>query len=81
MYLSVENRDFFLDAQDEIDSEEMSVAFNDVMGCDEAKKELEEVVEFLKSPEKFSELGGKLPKGVLLVGPPGKTFFASYLTV
>lgn len=64
-------RRFFFDTQDEIDSEEMNVTFNDVMGCDEAKKELQEVVEFLKSPEKFSKLGGKLPKGVLLVGPPG----------
>lgn len=64
-------RRFFLDTQDEADPEEINVTFNDVMGCDEAKKELLEVVEFLKSPEKFSKLGGKLPKGVLLVGPPG----------
>lgn len=69
---------FFLDTQDEIDSEEISVGFGDVMGCDEAKRELQEVVEFLKSPEKFAKLGGKLPKGVLLVGPPGtgKTLLA-----
>lgn len=52
--------------------------FTDVHGCDEAKEELQELVEFLKSPEKFSTLGGKLPKGVLLVGPPGtgKTLLA-----
>ena len=52
--------------------------FADVHGCDEAKEELQEVVEFLKAPEKFSSLGGKLPKGVLLVGPPGtgKTLLA-----
>jgi len=51
----------------EIDPEDISVSFDDVKGCDEAKQELKEVVEFLKNPEKFSNLGGKLPKGVLLV--------------
>ncbi|KAF2400935.1 ATP-dependent metallopeptidase Hfl [Trichodelitschia bisporula] len=52
--------------------------FTDVHGCEEAKEELQELVEFLKSPDKFSTLGGKLPKGVLLVGPPGtgKTLLA-----
>lgn len=52
--------------------------FTDVHGCEEAKEELQELVEFLKAPEKFSTLGGKLPKGVLLVGPPGtgKTLLA-----
>jgi len=52
--------------------------FEDVAGCDEAKEELKEIIEFLKSPRKFQALGGKIPKGVLLVGPPGtgKTLMA-----
>jgi len=47
------------------------ITFADVAGCDEAKDELQEIIEFLKDPQKFSRLGGRLPKGVLLVGPPG----------
>lgn len=47
----------------EVDPEDITVSFDDVKGCDEAKQELKEVVEFLKNPEKFSSLGGKLPKG------------------
>ncbi|KAK9758510.1 NHR1 homology to TAF [Popillia japonica] len=64
--------------QVEVDPEDIHVTFDDVKGADEAKQELKDVVEFLKNPEKFSSLGGKLPKGVLLVGPPGtgKTLLA-----
>ena len=54
------------------------VTFDDVAGIDEAKEELEEIVEFLRNPQKFSKLGGKIPTGALLVGPPGtgKTLLA-----
>jgi cell division protease FtsH len=57
---------------------ETRVTFADVAGCDEAKQELSEVVEFLRTPERFRRLGGKIPKGVLLVGAPGtgKTLLA-----
>ncbi len=55
-----------------------SVTFNDVAGCDEAKEELQEVVEFLQFPERFASLGARIPRGCLLVGPPGtgKTLIA-----
>jgi cell division protease FtsH len=58
--------------------QDIKVTFADVAGVDEAKEELREVVEFLKTPEKFTRLGGKIPKGILLVGPPGtgKTLLA-----
>jgi cell division protease FtsH len=58
--------------------DEVGVTFEDAAGVDESKEELIEVIEFLKSPEKFTRLGGKLPRGILLVGPPGtgKTLLA-----
>ena len=58
--------------------DDLQITFDDVAGVDEAKQELMEVVEFLKEPQRFTEIGGKMPKGILLVGPPGtgKTLLA-----
>ncbi|HEX8949004.1 MAG TPA: ATP-dependent zinc metalloprotease FtsH [Dissulfurispiraceae bacterium] len=61
-----------------ISDKAVKITFADVAGVEEAKSEVEEIIEFLKDPQKFSKLGGKIPKGVLLVGPPGtgKTLLA-----
>jgi cell division protease FtsH len=61
-----------------ISEKQNKITFADVAGVDEAKEELREIIEFLKDPQKFQKLGGKIPKGVLLVGPPGtgKTLLA-----
>jgi cell division protease FtsH len=61
-----------------LDENTNTVTFADVAGCDEAKEEVKEVVDFLKDPSKFQKLGGRIPRGLLLVGPPGtgKTLLA-----
>ena len=61
-----------------INKEDVSVTFNDVAGLEGAKEEITEIVDFLKSPQKYTKLGGKIPKGALLIGPPGtgKTLLA-----
>ena len=58
--------------------EQIKTTFADVAGCDEAKEEVAEIVDFLREPKKFQNLGGKIPKGILMVGPPGtgKTLLA-----
>jgi len=61
-----------------LEEDKMTVTFNDVAGCEEAKEEVAELVDFLADPQKFQKLGGKIPRGILMVGPPGtgKTLLA-----
>lgn len=61
-----------------LNATQKKITFKDVAGCDEAKDELQEIIDFLKEPQKFQRLGGKIPKGVLMMGPPGtgKTLLA-----
>ena len=61
-----------------LSEDQIKTTFADVAGCDEAKEDVEEIVEFLRDPAKFQRLGGKIPRGVLMVGPPGtgKTLLA-----
>jgi cell division protease FtsH len=61
-----------------LDEANNSITFSDVAGCDEAKEEVKELVDFLRDPQKFQKLGGRIPRGVLMVGPPGtgKTLLA-----
>ncbi len=61
-----------------LSNQQKRVTFKDVAGVDEAKEELQEIIEFLKEPQKFQKLGGRIPKGVLMMGPPGtgKTLLA-----
>lgn len=61
-----------------LNQDQIKVTFSDVAGCDEAKEEVGEIVDFLRDPNKFQNLGGKIPKGILMVGPPGtgKTLLA-----
>ena len=78
LYRVVTGRVPTLEKAKTIDPQLVTVTFNDVAGVDEAKDEVREIVDFLKSPERFASVGGRIPRGILLVGPPGtgKTLLA-----
>jgi cell division protease FtsH len=78
MYRLLTGRVFSLEKARTIDPQDVAVTFNDVAGVDEAKDEVREIVEFLKEPARFASIGGRIPRGILLVGPPGtgKTLLA-----
>ncbi|MFI4819142.1 MAG: ATP-dependent zinc metalloprotease FtsH [Enterobacterales bacterium] len=65
-----------------LNKKNIKINFNDVAGCDEAKKDLSEIVDYLKNSKKFKKLGGKIPKGILMIGPPGtgKTLLAKAIS-
>jgi cell division protease FtsH len=73
-----ESRPFDEDVLASLADDSNKTTFEDVAGVEEAKEELKEIIEFLKTPQKFRAIGGKIPKGILLVGPPGtgKTLLA-----
>ncbi len=75
---SSKNSLFFNKNKTKIFNKNIDITFKDIAGCDEAKEEVKELVEYLKKPEKFQKLGGKIPKGILMIGPPGtgKTLLA-----
>jgi len=78
LYRVVTGRVFSLEKARTIDPQDVTVTFNDVAGVDEAKDEVREIVDFLKEPARFASIGGRIPRGILLVGPPGtgKTLLA-----
>jgi cell division protease FtsH len=78
LYRVVTGRVFSLEKARTIDPQDVAVTFNDVAGVDEAKDEVREIVDFLKEPARFATIGGRIPRGILLVGPPGtgKTLLA-----
>lgn len=74
----IENNDYKKSNAKIFEEEQINISFADVAGCEEAKSEVVELVDFLKAPQKFQKLGGKIPRGILMVGPPGtgKTLIA-----